>query len=85
MSKLGDIEGQLIWRCRRGMRELDTLLTRYLTTRYPAADSSERKAFESVLELADPELWAFVLRQRVPADPAVRRVIEHIAAPGPDA
>jgi antitoxin CptB len=85
MASVNDIDGQMIWRCRRGLRELDTLLTRYLTVCYPTADSAERKAFAAILELADPELWAFVLGQRVPADPVARRVIEHIAAPGPDA
>ncbi|HZF15622.1 MAG TPA: succinate dehydrogenase assembly factor 2 [Steroidobacteraceae bacterium] len=74
-------EGRLVWRCRRGMRELDALLTRYLKTRYLLAGAVERQAFESTLELTDPELWAFVLGQAVPSDPAMRHVIEQIADP----
>jgi antitoxin CptB len=75
------IEGHLIWRCRRGMRELDTLLACYLETRYPRADDAERQAFEAILELTDPELWAFVLGRNVPSDPQTRHVIERIATP----
>jgi antitoxin CptB len=73
-------EGRLAWRCRRGMRELDTLLERYMTDRYPIADAAERQAFEHALDLADPQLWAYVLRQEFPDDPALRHVIEQIAS-----
>jgi antitoxin CptB len=73
------VDGELVWRCRRGMRELDTLLSGYLQTRYPAADAVERRAFKAMLELADPELWACLLGQGTPPDPEMRHVIEHIA------
>ena len=33
---------QLRWQCRRGMKELDTLLTAYLETRYDIADDTEK-------------------------------------------
>jgi antitoxin CptB len=72
-------QGRLAWRCRRGMRELDQLLERYVTERYPLADAAERSAFERALELADPQLWAYLLRQEQPDDPALRHVIEQIA------
>ena len=78
-------DGYLVWRCRRGMRELDTLLSRYLETRYAAADSGERNAFVLLLEMPDPELWAWVLGQQLPSDPEVRNVVEHIAAARPRA
>jgi antitoxin CptB len=73
------IDGQLLWRCRRGMRELDVLLKSYLDTRYALAAAVERRAFEAVLGLPDPELWAYVLGERVPSDPEIRHVIERIA------
>jgi succinate dehydrogenase flavin-adding protein (antitoxin of CptAB toxin-antitoxin module) len=62
------------------MRELDTLLTRYLDDSYPVAGLEEQQAFRALLELTDPLLWAYVLGQQVPADPVTRRVIEHISA-----
>ena len=37
--------------------------------------------FERLLDLHDPELWAYVLGQAVPSDPAMRHVIEQIAPP----
>jgi succinate dehydrogenase flavin-adding protein (antitoxin of CptAB toxin-antitoxin module) len=61
------------------MRELDTLLSGYLETRYPTADAVERRAFKAVLELTDPELWACLRGQEILPDPEMRHVIEHIA------
>jgi antitoxin CptB len=65
----------LRWRCRRGMRELDVLLERYLRERYPCAPVAEQQAFAALLELPDPELFAYVMRRRVPADPHWAHVI----------
>ena len=58
--------GLLRWRCRRGMRELDVLLERYLEERYPCAPSIEQQAFEALLELPDPELHAYLCGARCP-------------------
>jgi antitoxin CptB len=65
----------LRWRCRRGMRELDVLLERYLRERYPCAPAAEQQAFEALLDLPDPELLAFVMRRQTPLDPHWAHVI----------
>ena len=52
---------RLRWRCRRGMRELDVLLERYLAERWPSAPPARRAAFRALLELPDPELAALCL------------------------
>ena len=60
---------QLRWRCRRGMRELDVLLERYLQERYPSAPADEQEAFRAILELPDPVLFAYVTKRESPTDP----------------
>lgn len=68
---------QLRWQCRRGMRELDELLTGYLERRYDRADAAEKAAFQRLLALADPELMGYLMqREQPPPDIAV--VIQHI-------
>jgi antitoxin CptB len=57
---------QLRWQCRRGMRELDELLSRYLETAYNGASAGEKAAFRSLLELPDPDLASYLLQQRRP-------------------
>ncbi len=66
---------RLAWQCRRGMRELDELLQRYLETRYPRATADEQRAFERLLAVQDAELQAYVLNHVEPSDPEMKRVI----------
>jgi antitoxin CptB len=54
--------GRLRWHCRRGMKELDVLLQRWLDRRHDAASSADRAAFEAFLELPDPDLAGYLLR-----------------------
>lgn len=71
-------ESRLRWQCRRGMRELDELLVRYLEERYPIADDDEKAAFQGVLALPDPELNAYLLQRQQPDSKRIADVIERI-------
>ncbi|MGH8370800.1 MAG: succinate dehydrogenase assembly factor 2 [Gammaproteobacteria bacterium] len=67
---------RLRWHCRRGMKELDVVLEGYLALHYADAPAEDRKAFEALLELPDPELL-YQLTGRTPsADETQARVIE---------
>ena len=71
-------DSRLRWQCRRGMRELDELLVRYLENCYPTDSDEDKAAFREVLTLADPELNAYLLQRQVPSSQQVARVIERI-------
>jgi|SRR5690349_8460832 antitoxin CptB len=71
--------GILEWRCRRGMKELDLLLLRYLRERHPHAPASERAAFAGFLELPDPEIARYLVWGDVPEDPAQAALCRHIS------
>jgi antitoxin CptB len=60
---------KLEWRCRRGMRELDILLLRFLRENLPRAASDERAAFIEFLELPDPDIARYLLAGDIPDDP----------------
>jgi antitoxin CptB len=62
---------QLRWRCRRGALELDVLLRRYFDQRFDQAPDAERRTFEYLLTLPDPELLRYFMGQTVPDDGAV--------------
>ncbi len=47
---------RLRWQCRRGTKELDFLLNRYLETGYLAADQRERDLFLELLGMEDDQL-----------------------------
>ena len=72
---------RLKWCCRRGMKELDVLLERYLDNCYHRATSEERLAFKELLELPDPELASFLLGRTAPKEPRMVNVVERIRTP----
>jgi antitoxin CptB len=69
---------RLRWHCRRGMRELDVLLQRYLDEDYPRASRPERAAFERILELQDPEIFGYLVGRDSPTEDALRDVVARI-------
>ena len=73
--------GRLRWACRRGMRELDVLMTRWLERDFPRASSVERDAFRQLLGLQDPELAGYLLAGEPHPDPAVAAVVARIRQP----
>ncbi|MFL6550647.1 MAG: succinate dehydrogenase assembly factor 2 [Povalibacter sp.] len=73
---------RLRWRCRRGMRELDVVLQRYLETHYPQASAAEQGAFEALLEEQDPQLLGYLIGRERPTDPEQAHVVARLAHPG---
>ena len=71
--------GKLRWRCRRGMKELDILLTRYVDERYGTASAEEQQAFQRLLEAQDPLIYAYCLGQERPPE-HLAALIERITA-----
>jgi len=74
------IPGELRWRCRRGTRELDRLVSWWLTERWENADGETRAAFANMLECADPDLWNWLTGLEMPGDPAIARIVDEIRA-----
>ncbi len=60
---------RLLWRCRRGMKELDVLLERFARRHLPAAGGGERELFARFLELPDPVLAEYLLSDGGPPEP----------------
>jgi antitoxin CptB len=52
---------RLRWQCRRGTKELDFLLLRYLDKGYLEADDEEKALFVELLALEDDELIGILL------------------------
>ena len=72
---------RLLWRCRRGMKELDVLLERYARRALPGASPRQRQALARFLELPDPMLVDYLLGQAIPPDPELAELVQRIAAP----
>lgn len=70
--------GQLRWRCRRGMKELDRLLSAFLERDFPSASAVEQSGFRELLELQDPVLYDYCLGRERPAAPHLAALIDRI-------
>ncbi len=70
--------GRLRWHCRRGMKELDVLLERWLERGWPEADAGARLAFEWLLEQPDPDLADWLIGGARPVDAAHAALVDDI-------
>jgi antitoxin CptB len=71
---------RLAWRCRRGMKELDLLLSGWLETQFEQASQAQRSRFEALLELPDPQLALYLLGGQRPQAADLSAVVDAILA-----
>ena len=78
MASVDDSIARLRWRCRRGTREMDLLLLRFLERQYPHLDAREQSLFGALLDETDPDLYAWITRQSEPSNPDYLPIIGKI-------
>ena len=69
---------KLKWHCRRGIKELDLLLTYYLENYYSQASCDEQARFSDLLTLTDSTLYAYFISQQTPENPEIQQLVEKI-------
>ena len=72
--------GRLLWHCRRGMKELDILLERFVRARLPLASRGERGLLAELLALPDPELAQYLLGGVAPRGAQLAALVTRIRA-----
>ena len=73
-------KGRTIWRCRRGMKELDVLLERFLARGYPELGAPERDCFERLLDQVDQDILRWLWGREAPVDPELAALVEKMRA-----
>jgi len=71
---------RLLWRCRRGMKELDVLLERFALRHLASAGGGEREIFARFLELPDPLLADFLMGGARPAEAEFAHLVREITS-----
>jgi antitoxin CptB len=69
---------RLRWLCRRGMKELDVLLSTYLARHFVNADEQSQQRFKELLEWPDPDLYALLTGRTSVDDPAMQAFVERL-------
>ncbi len=77
-------EGYFRWRCRRGMKELDFILNRYLDDQYNRMSDSTKLLFGDILAEEDMLLWYWLSGKSKPTESTLRfkTLVEQICAAG---
>ncbi len=78
IKKMAEHSARLSWACRRGMLELDVLLSNFLNEGYAALTADEKIQFVHLLNCQDPELYAWLLGREQPKTPAFAHLIARI-------
>ena len=72
------------WRCsRRGMLELDLLLTRFFDNHYLQLTETEQLLFQQLLDCPDPQLFAWLMKHEQPIESTIAALIQKIQATKP--
>jgi antitoxin CptB len=69
---------RLLWRCRRGMKELDVMLERFAPEALAHASAQELGVLEELLALPDPLLAGYLLGENTPPEPRLARLAGRI-------
>ena len=69
---------RLLWACRRGMLELDTLFMPFVTEVYDVLSDTDQKTFERLLECEDPLLFNWFMGHKECNDPELAKMIDAI-------
>lgn len=68
--------GRMLWRCRRGLLELDIVLRVFVEQSYASLTEDEAEAFIRLLAYEDNDLWDLVSGRMTLEDAAQMRVLE---------
>ena len=72
-------EAQIRWRCRRGLLELDLLLSAFVANHFQRLSRDDQETFGRLLELPDPSLLDILLNGAEPPDlPGISAVLDRI-------
>jgi antitoxin CptB len=72
MSELNRIR----WRCRRGLLELDLILTTFLDQRFDSLTEHQKAQFVQLIDNSDNDLWDLIANKKSSANHDLREIIQ---------
>ena len=69
---------KLKWRCRRGTKELDIMLTRFVDNQIDKLSGQQINDFKRLLAQQDPELSQWLVEQQQPQDKGLSEIVRLI-------
>ncbi len=69
---------EVLWKCRRGTKELDILMLTFYQKFYKTASKSQKNGFIKLLSLEDPIIYDLLLNKISSKDIAVNEIADMI-------
>ena len=69
---------RLLWRCRRGLRELDLILQKFLAQHYADLSLEDKQLFNEFLDQSDDDLLSWLMGRSQPSNTAMARLVAQI-------
>jgi antitoxin CptB len=71
-------KNRLVWASRRGMLELDLILSPFVENVYDSLTENDQLRFEVLLECEDQTLFMWFMQREQPTDPNMQRILQII-------
>ena len=71
-------KSRLLWRCRRGIKEMDIVLQNFIKDSYDELNNENKSAFSKLLEEQDLDILNWILGKDKPEDTALIEIIKKI-------
>ena len=71
-------KSRLLWACRRGMLELDTIFMPFVNEAFDLLSDADKETFQRLLDCEDPQLFAWFMGNKLCPDPDLVKMIDVI-------
>lgn len=78
MTELSLHDRKVIYRARRGLKELDLYFDPYVREQYVTDTDAHKAAFGRLIEEEDPDLLDWFTAVTVPTDPELQMIVQHL-------
>jgi len=69
---------RLLWRCRRGIREMDIVLQTFLNQSYDTLSNTDKNSFAQLLDEADLDILNWIMGKDEPENDNIKSIINLI-------
>ncbi len=75
---MSEKKSRILWRCRRGIKEMDIVLQDFIKNSYDELNNENKSAFSKLLEEQDLDILNWVLGKEKPEDKTLIEIIKKI-------
>ena len=75
---MSDKKARLLWRCRRGIKEMDIILQEFINISYDQLNDEDKNAFSKLLDEQDLDILNWIMGKDKPANDRLANIINII-------